>query len=501
MSGAVWDELVATALVGTARRSVPDEVGPVLSARLGADLAMPPESIVLAAAAVLGAERRCGIRTPEPGGVAPEPAPSDTRPTAPATAVRLLDLLLAGAAGLGPMGEGTAGASLVAEWLDRAAATGRTLPRARVPALLTLATNIPDLRGPLLAAAGPAAAWLGGRNERWRWARAGGGPDPTDVDGLVERWRHGGTEERFAALRTLRRLDPDLGATVLMATWAGERAVDRARALDALIVGLGPADEEILEPALDDRAASVRSKAGFVLARLPTSARAARMADRLRPLIGITGRLRRSLEVAYPEEIDEAMARDGIADGVAPRGIGPKAWRLSQVIAGAPLTTWTDHLGVSPGTVSDLALAHPEVWEGLTAAAVLQGDATWATALAAHRPTPDLLALLPGDAARDRIIRTLRTADVAAVPGLLSAAPGPWPLPFTLAVIADLRGRPAPVVTDRSLQRVAAFGHPDAVDALEQWRAALADDTTRRNLVRRAIHTLTLRRSIHQELP
>lgn len=501
MTGAVWDELVATALVGTARRSVPDDVGPLLAARLGAEVVAPPEAVVLAAAAVLGTERRCGLRTPAPGGEAPEPAPAEARPLAPPAAVRLLDLLLTGAAGLGPMGEGSAGASLVAEWLDRVAATGRTVPRPRLPALLTLATTISDLRTPLLAAAGPAAAWLGARNERWRWARAGGGPDPTDADALVERWRHGTTEERFAALRALRRLDPDLGATALMATWSGEKAADRARALDALVVGLGPADEEILEPALDDRAASVRARAAVVLGRLPTSARAARMADRLRPLVRITGRLRRSLEVTYPDGLDDAARRDGITDSAPPRGMGPGAWRLSQVVAGAPLATWTDHLGVSPGTVADLARAHPEVWDGLTTATVLQGDVTWAAALAGHRPTPDLLALLPGDVARDSVVRALRTADAAAVPGLLAAAPGPWPLAFTMAVVADLRRRPAPVVTDRALQRVAAFGHPDAVPALEEWRAALGDDTTRRNLLRRAIHTLTLRRSIHQELP
>lgn len=503
VTGVLWDELVATALVGTARRSVPPDVAPTLVERLGAAPDGPPEAVVLAAAAVLGAERRCGAPTPaaDPTGSVPDLAPVDPRPLAPVAAVRLLDLLLAGAAGLGPMGEGTAGASLVAEWLDRAGATGRTLPRERVPALLKLATNIPDLRTPLLGAAGPVAAWLGARNDRWRWARAGGGPDGADADGLVERWRHGTTEERFAALTALRHLDPDLGATALMATWAGEKAVDRARALDVLVVGLGPADEEILELALDDRAATVRARAGFVLARLPTSARAARMADRLRPLVRITGRLRRALEVAYPDELDDAARRDGIGDGAPPRGIGPNAWRLTRIISAAPLATWTDHLGTSPGTVADLALAHPEVWDGLTSATILQRDATWAAALAGHRPTADLLALLPGDAARDRILRALRSADARGLPVLLAAAPGPWPLPFTLAIVDDLRRRPPTVADDRALQRLAAFGHPDAAPALEAWIVALGDDRRRRGDVRRVAHTLSLRRSIHQELP
>ena len=53
----------------------------------------------------------------------------------------------------------------------------------------------------------------------------------------------------------------------------------------ALLVGLGLADEPFLESCLDDRARPVREEACRLLDRLPGSARAARMADRLRPFM------------------------------------------------------------------------------------------------------------------------------------------------------------------------------------------------------------------------
>ena len=78
--------------------------------------------------------------------------------------------------------------------------------------------------------------------------------------------------------------------------WETDSAQDRALAVAALAVGLGPADEPFLERCLDDRAKGVREEAQRLLDRLPGSARAARMAARLRPLISVSGTLRKELD-------------------------------------------------------------------------------------------------------------------------------------------------------------------------------------------------------------
>ena len=58
----------------------------------------------------------------------------------------------------------------------------------------------------------------------------------------------------------------------------------------------------------------MREEACRLLDRLPGSARAARMADRLRPLLTTHGTLRKHLEVGLPDDPDDAAVRDGLGD-------------------------------------------------------------------------------------------------------------------------------------------------------------------------------------------
>ena len=105
-------------------------------------------------------------------------------------------------------------------------------------------------------------------------------------------------------------------------------------------MGLGPDDEPFLERRLDDRARSVREDAAELLDRLPGSARAARMADRLRPLLTTHGTLRKHLEVELPDDPDAAAVRDGLVDPGP--GVSKRACWLEQIVAGAPLEVWTE---------------------------------------------------------------------------------------------------------------------------------------------------------------
>ena len=124
-----WQEILATALVGTARS--------------GGDA----ESIVDVAAGQ-ALRRRAGtalVAAAEPG----EPSPPEDAPTVgPAAAARLDDLLALDSATRtsGPVRDAAGRLALLAEWLSAAAAAQRRLPPELAPALLDAGRRHPELR-------------------------------------------------------------------------------------------------------------------------------------------------------------------------------------------------------------------------------------------------------------------------------------------------------------------------------------------------------------------
>jgi hypothetical protein len=217
----------------------------------------------------------------------------------------------------------------------------------------------------------------------------------------------------------------------------------RADAVRALGPGLSAADEPLLEQALDDRAKSVREAAATMLDRLPGSARAARMADRLRRLVQVKGTLVRHLEVDVPDAPDEAAVRDGLtapAKGVA---LAPTVW-LSQVVRAAPLSTWTDITGRNPAATLKM-VRDADVLGWLTEAVLDHRDSVWAVACVDHGiPDPRLLWLLPEERrARlltDWVKHPTRGRDLRS---LLTQAPRPWPDDLGRAVLVRLQGEKA----------------------------------------------------------
>ena len=153
-----WDDLLAAALVGTARR--PPGPG-VCSAALDVASLGTAEARLLAAAAVGAARGRAG-RRPSPAGRLPPSADDDPRPPPPAAASHVLELLLDGQL---PIPGGPA--PLVDEWLRGAGRAGCRAPARLVPRLLELATGRPELRPAVAALTGPRGAWLAAR-----WPRA-----------------------------------------------------------------------------------------------------------------------------------------------------------------------------------------------------------------------------------------------------------------------------------------------------------------------------------------
>ncbi|MEV4924470.1 DUF5691 domain-containing protein [Streptomyces roseoverticillatus] len=465
-----WDELVTSALLGTARRMPP------VRARDGQDTA----AALLDAAAVETVRRRAGA-VPAVARARPDPAPGDVRPPLPPAARRRLSLLLAdrGSTGGGRRGAAPDLTELLPQWLAAANRHGYQAPPALLPALLEAARARTDLRPEALVLGGPRARWLAGLNPQWKFAlrsgpaasRAAAGPADTRV------WEEGLFAERAAHLTSLRRRDPAAARELLAGVWPTERAEDRLMFLDVLREGLSAADEPFLEGALDDRSRNVRATAAELLSALPGSALAARMAERARSCVsldrtgdtGDTGRTDATdrtsatsatrtsegprITVEAPHECDKDMQRDGVVVK-PPSGRGERSWWLSQIVEAAPLAAWRERFGGrSPAGIVALPVTdgwQPELHAAWCRAAVRQRDAEWARALlgpASEPPAAEgtswrdpakLLSALPAEERAEWVAEFVSAHGLSDAFRLLGVCAVPWAEPLGRAIVDAL---------------------------------------------------------------
>ena len=499
-----WEGLLSTALVGTARRPPPPSLA--LDFAVGPDASEDAAALLLTEAAVLSAYRRAGRLPGEAPRNLPAPAVPDDRPSCSPTAVEVLELSLSGQV---PIPGGVA--LLAGQWLEAAARVDCRIPARLLPRLLELGSVNPGLQAALRTVVGPRGRWLAGFHDRWGWA---GGEPVDDLEAAAPRFPVAPRAERPAILEAVRRADTTRGRDVLASTWKTDPAAERAALLAVLAVELSDGDEPFLEAALDDRSAGVRQVAVDLLARLPASRRAARMAERLRALV------RRGdgpLSFAPLEEVDALGRRDGINDA-APAGIGVLAWRLTQLVAGTPLSFWPDELGLAPAETVELAAAdgararssvpRSPLLLGLESAILAQShraDTAWAVALFAHRPSAALIATMPPGLAAEQLIGLLGRGLSPAPPvaELFAACPGPWPEPLGRAILDRYRqlGVKATLELQAALPVLAARLDPSALPLVETWGIALTDDQGLRRRVQTLGHALSLRAVIQREFP
>jgi hypothetical protein len=482
-----WRHLGSAALVGTSRRAAPSVADVPLVGAVVADRAdARPEQAALDAAALGAVLRRAG-RLPEVAAVAVPAAPPDRHPQAPPRARQLLTLLLEQ-----PPADRDGTGELLRHWCEECRATGHRVPHALLPALLDRAAS-DELRAVVSGVLDARGHWLAAQCPSWSWvprssalqgaldriarefgpaAKATRDSDPAAASVDPQRWALGSTDERVAQLRRLRYADPAAGRDLLATTWSTDNAKDRRVLLESLHVGLGPDDEEVLERALDDRAASVRDRAAELLDALPTSRRAARMAERLRPLIRETGLLRKQLEVALPDDPDAAGRRDGL--GKPPAGRSARGWWLERIVAGAPLDAWG-----TPAATVVARVSEPDVLAGLRAAAVARRSEEWARALLgrdavlAPGEVAELLGALPTAEREEAVIARLGRGPMPAPAVVVGAAGMPWSPRLSRAVVdhlARLRPEQVGLALEHLLPRMVRGLHTDAVPALQAWR-------------------------------
>ena len=483
-----WNELRATALVGTARRTAPVSRSVAGVAPSSED--RDPEAVVLDAVAIAGVARAAGV-VASSRATSLAPAPDDPDPVAPPVAVQLLELLLGQSPAAGAHRD-----QLLAHWYETCAAADHRVPPSMLVRVFDHAGPASSLRDATRRVIGARGRWLAAHHPDWGWAIG----DAVDATTSPDDWSHLPSAERVNVVRVRRGTDPAAARALVESTWTSDAATARAAHLGALVEGLGPDDEALLERALDDRAKSVREVAAGLLDGLPSSARARRMTDRLAPLVSVAGRLRgRAISVELPDDPDDAGVRDGLGTAAASRS--KRAWWLERIITGTPLSFWTDLTGDDPASI-DRRIDDQDVRRGLVAAALAQRDPAWAAALFERTRDPRLLAVA-APAARDALVASalkVRSGhpDVA---GLLATVPPPWSAALSTAAIDAARESAYPAAVLQHAGALLAEGLDDAgVHRLDIWLAELKLQESPPVQPSAAIRAVLQHRSLHRSI-
>jgi hypothetical protein len=419
---------------------------------------------------------------------------------------------------------------LLGDLLAAMRAAGYVLPAPLLPELLDIASRAQALRPLVVPVLGARGRWLAGYRADWQQAAGArpatrasggtpgssgtgpapsaavvppGGPGGAGDEGGAEAWRVGTPGERLAYLAALRERDPRAGRELLAAGWPREVKEERAALLGALARGLSADDEDFLEDALGDRAAEVREAARALLGWLPGSAFGRRCAERAAGALRLTGHGPNARLTAHvPDNEDKAAARDGIEVGAPSRLVDARAWRLSQLIAGAPLADWTTRLGMTPAELVTLPVeggAAVDVRAGWRLAVVreatarqaragqapaLAGSAPAATSTAADPELADwAFALLSADGGTvnrplfvwvpDTVLAGLLPASLRAgrAAAMLADVAADARLPQVQPVRTELASHPVPwppVLADAALATLARAGARPALTELTQ---------------------------------
>ena len=403
-----WDDILATAVVGTEQREQKfstreDDLGRLLAQISNSDR----EVQLLSAASVVGLYRNAGVVPPSDTQPLPEASDQEDSVRCNRASGQHLVLMLEGEF-----------REVLPEWLASMSSAQKRVSEEHLPALLDHGRDEPRLRRMIMAVLGRRGEWLAAQNPDWSYANP---KDEKDV------WETGDRDERLLLLEHLRTADTNAARELLATTWSQESAKDRVAFLEKFAIGLSAGDEPFLDEALHDRSVEVRRVARALLGGLPSdfSRRLKELAKQVlsfkKPLIG-----KARIEVALPEDPIEWLKANDIEIDSPPRtaaqSVGPKGWALKEMISLIPTAHWIELWQKSP--IEVIRAADESEWresfvEGFVAAAQRNRDPDWIEALISytttdpkHTPLTELAAHLPAARLEALILNSLKSESV-----------------------------------------------------------------------------------------
>lgn len=333
---------------------------------------------------------------------------------------------------------------LLTEWCALAKANNVVAEHRMLPALLAMGTARPGLRAAVVEVLGTRGRWLANTRQGWAWA-SGSTPlvDEVPLAEILDL----PSAQRVRALRRKRRADPaGVGAFIAAEFDASRRSADRQVLISALETALGPADEALLETALDDRAATVHDEALRLLRRLPASGLKTRAADRLDRGLQPTrdGFDVQDLWTAQPDAAEQRdLMRDGSEKGTA--------GRIRAAAASVAPSYWTARLDTNDKGAADVLRRGP--WAG----ALLRGIADQLAAAVDPRPWAvaaaetltgmeqlEMLAGLPASVAEQAVVAVSVNWHYDLLDHACAQLPAPWSPETTRALMHRYAALPDP---------------------------------------------------------
>ncbi len=326
-----WASITKQALLGTHRnedepsqnRSKSNGSSPV-SDLINSASADTPELTLLMQAGIMAMHDLNG-RLPEqrhtPRPSLPKP---DSRPVTPAKIISFLNDVMYGQHII-----------LLPNFLEYIHQAGYRLPPQYLPNLLDKGVKSIKLRPYILPILGNEGRWLATQNPAWDYAV----PDIYTWSGLLRYWDNNETIKRHQLLSNLRLENPELARKLLENFWRSSTDHVRHSMIKILENNISMADEPFLEAALDDRSHLVRRKAADLLAFLPDSRLAMRMANHARFIVLWK---QGQINISFPRELKPEMTRDGIQP-TDPKMDIPRlrSRQLTQMVSAVPLDYWT----------------------------------------------------------------------------------------------------------------------------------------------------------------
>ena len=482
----LWDDILATAVVGTEQRELQlaareDELGRLLGQIDNTDR----EGSLLSAASVVALYRNAGVAPPADTHALTETCVHDDVSRSSAASGQHLASMLDGEF-----------QELLREWLAAMKTARKRVPEEHLPALLDYARADPSLHPTIADVVGQRGEWLAAQNPDWHYVSP---RDDKDV------WETGSRDDRLMLLDHLRTTDPTKARELLATTWSQESAKNRVAFLEKFAAGVNPADESFFNEALHDRSVEVRRTARKLLASLPNSdfsRRLQHLASQIlnfkKPLIG-----KARIEVTLPEDPIAWLKANDIEIDSPPHSAGPKAWALKEIVSLIPITYWNGLWKKTPVEIvraGDESEWHESFALGFLAAAQRDLDPAWIEALVfftANNPKQPLLlelvAYLPAARLEALSLDALKSdsADLhSALPFLLKHR-GAWSDQLSRAVVNRVKkqisgGKDNPVdwQTKPGLKQFARYispalydelatGWPTESDAWSNWSKAV----------------------------
>ena len=238
-------------------------------------------------------------------------------------------------------------------FLKRLAESGLRFPFEMLPVFLELAAQrklFKEQATILQPLFGNRGRWLAGQNENWQWLLDAANTDSQSIEQCEAIWFEGTFVQRESALRQIRQSNSARSRELLAETWKNEKPEHREKFLQVFEHGLCGKDIPFLNEAAKDRSKSVKQSAMLFLGHLPDSDYAKNALARVEPMIVASKSKwvgKKQLEIVPPDTFTKDMKTEGFEEK-PPKGVGQRAWWLSQSLASVPVVHWETRFEMQP---------------------------------------------------------------------------------------------------------------------------------------------------------